>query len=147
MRPAFLSAAPISAAGSYSALTRSALMAREPNRRVFLAGLGAAAGVGSWPSFAANNSKLANGSGGLAYLTASELIGMLADKRVSAVKLVDFAIARIEAFDKNINAVVVRDFDRAGTAADAADAALARGERRPLLGLPMTVKEHYAVAG
>src|SRR5439155_2295109 len=30
---------------------------------------------------------------------------------------------------------------------EAADAALARGERRPLLGLPMTVKEAYGVAG
>ena len=36
---------------------------------------------------------------------------------------------------------------RARTAADAADAALARGEQRPLLGLPMTVKEQYNVTG
>jgi amidase len=42
---------------------------------------------------------------------------------------------------------VVRDFDRARQAADAADAALGRGERRPLLGLPMTVKEQFNVAG
>jgi amidase len=42
---------------------------------------------------------------------------------------------------------VVRDFDRAREAARAADAALARGERRPLLGLPMTVKESHNVAG
>ena len=32
-------------------------------------------------------------------------------------------------------------------AADAADAALGRGERRPPLGLPMTVKEQFNVAG
>ena len=43
--------------------------------------------------------------------------------------------------------MVVRDFDRARVAADAADAALGRGERRPLLGLPMTVKEQFNVAG
>jgi amidase len=42
---------------------------------------------------------------------------------------------------------VVRDFERARAAADDADAALARGERRPLLGLPMTVKEQFTVAG
>jgi amidase len=41
----------------------------------------------------------------------------------------------------------VRDFDRARIAADMADAALARGERRPLLGLPMTVKEQFNIAG
>jgi amidase len=79
-------------------------------------------------------------SEGLAYRTAGDLLKTLADR-------VDSAISRIEALDPKINAVVVRDFDRARTAADAADAALARGERRPLLGLPMTVKEHYAVAG
>jgi amidase len=61
--------------------------------------------------------------------------------------LLDAAINRIEALDSKINAVVVRDFDRARTAADAADTALARGERRPLLGLPMTVKEQFNVAG
>ena len=32
-------------------------------------------------------------------------------------------------------------------AARTADAALARGETRPLLGIPMTVKESYRVAG
>jgi amidase len=59
----------------------------------------------------------------------------------------DAAIARIEALDGEINAVVVRDFERARAAADAADAALARGERAPLLGVPMTVKEAFDVAG
>lgn len=43
--------------------------------------------------------------------------------------------------------MVVRDFERARMAADAADAALTRGEHRPLLGLPMTVKEQFNVAG
>jgi amidase len=84
---------------------------------------------------------------GLEYRTASELLGMLAGKRVSAAELVDFAIARIEALDPKLNAVVVRDFERARAAAKEADAALARGERRPLLGLPMTVKEAFNVAG
>ena len=41
----------------------------------------------------------------------------------------------------------MRDFERGLDAARAADAALARGERRPLLGIPMTVKESYNVAG
>ena len=78
--------------------------------------------------------------GGKGYRTAGELVADLAARRVSAVELLDQAIARIEALDKSINAVVVRDFDRARQAAIAADQALARGERKPLLGLPMTVK-------
>jgi amidase len=58
-----------------------------------------------------------------------------------ALELCDQAIARIEALDGPINAVVVRDFERAREQARTADAALARGERRALLGLPMTVKK------
>ena len=79
--------------------------------------------------------------------TAGELVQALAERKVSALELTDAAIARIEARDGAINAVVVRDFDRARTAARAADAALARGERGALLGLPMTVKESNNVAG
>jgi len=79
--------------------------------------------------------------------TAADLVEALAGRRVSALELADQAIARIEARDGPINAVVVRDFDRARDAARAADAALGRGERRPLLGLPMTVKESHNVAG
>jgi amidase len=79
--------------------------------------------------------------------TATALVAALAARRVSAAELTEAAIGRIEARDGPINAVVVRDFDRAREAAKAADAALARGERRPLLGLPMTVKESHNVAG
>ncbi|HEV7383457.1 MAG TPA: amidase family protein, partial [Phenylobacterium sp.] len=79
--------------------------------------------------------------------SAADLVAALAARRVSALELADEAIARIEARDGPINAVVVRDFGRAREAARAADAALARGERRPLLGLPMTVKESHNVAG
>ncbi|WP_315764067.1 amidase family protein [Sphingomonas sp. Y38-1Y] len=59
----------------------------------------------------------------------------------------DAAIARIEAADTAINAVVVRDFDRARAAADAIDARGAAGDGMPLLGVPMTVKEAFDVAG
>lgn len=71
----------------------------------------------------------------------------LAAGQVSAAELCEAAIARIEALDGALNAVVVRDFDRARHQAVEADAALARGERRPLLGVPMTVKEAFNVAG
>jgi amidase len=81
------------------------------------------------------------------FASATTLVDALATREVGAVELLDAAIARIEALDADINAVVVRDFDRARDAAKAADDALARGERRPLLGLPMTVKEAINVAG
>ncbi|HEX5317895.1 MAG TPA: amidase family protein, partial [Stellaceae bacterium] len=81
------------------------------------------------------------------YRSAAEQVAALAAGEVSAAELCDLAIARIEALDPRLNAVVLRDFERAREAAKAADAALARGERRALLGLPMTVKEQFAVAG
>jgi amidase len=68
-------------------------------------------------------------------------------KKVSAVELAQHAIDRIERHDDRINAICVRDFDRGLEAARAADSALARGESRPLLGIPMTLKESFNVAG
>ncbi len=81
------------------------------------------------------------------FKTAAECSAALAAKKISAVELAQDAIARIERHDAKINAVCVRDFARGLEAARAADAALARGETKPLLGLPMTVKESYNVAG
>src|SRR5271155_4403639 len=81
------------------------------------------------------------------FKTAVELSAALAAKAVSAVELAQDAIGRIERHDGKINAVCVRDFDRGLEAARAADAALKRGELKPLLGIPMTVKESYNVAG
>ncbi len=68
------------------------------------------------------------------------MVQALARGEVRAIDLTEAAISRIESLDGKINAVVVRDFERARGAAKAADEALARGERRPLLGVPMTVK-------
>lgn len=83
----------------------------------------------------------------LNYRSAGDLVEELAAGRVSAVELTEASIARIERHDPTINAVCVPDFDRARDAARDADAALARGERRPLLGVPVTVKESFHVAG
>ena len=82
-----------------------------------------------------------------AYRSAGELAQSLAKKEISALALTDQFIARIEALDGDLNAVTVRDFARAREAAKAADAALARGERAPLLGVPVTIKESYNIAG
>ena len=83
------------------------------------------------------------------YATASagSLARALAARQVSALELFEEAVRAIEAKDGPINAVVVRDFERAREAAKEADAALARGEVRPLLGVPMTVKDSHHVAG
>lgn len=74
-------------------------------------------------------------------------MGALRAGEVSSVELTDEAIARIERDDKVINAICVRTFDRARAAAHRADQARARGEDSPLLGIPVTVKECYNMAG
>src|SRR5271165_3042415 len=78
-----------------------------------------------------------------AYRSAGELAESVRKRQVSALELTDQFIARIEALDGDLNAVPVRDFARAREAAKQADAALARGERLPLLGVPVTIKESY----
>jgi amidase len=84
---------------------------------------------------------------GLAYRSARTTVAQLNRGEVSALELVDQAIARIEKLDGSINAVIVRDFDRARDTAKEVDRRRARGERSPLLGVPMTVKESYNVEG
>ncbi|TVT30006.1 amidase [Amycolatopsis rhizosphaerae] len=81
------------------------------------------------------------------FRTAEELAAALCGGEVSSVELTDEAIARIERDDKAVNAICVPDFDRARAAAHRADQARARGEDRPLLGIPVTVKESYNIAG
>jgi amidase len=81
------------------------------------------------------------------FQSAEELVSALCAGEVSSMELTDEAIARIERDDKVVNAICVPDFDRAREAASRADQARARGEGRPLLGIPVTVKESYDVAG
>ncbi|PKW17323.1 amidase [Saccharopolyspora spinosa] len=81
------------------------------------------------------------------FLAAEELSAALRAGEVTSVELTDEAIARIECDDQVINAICVPDFDRARAAARGADQARARGEDRPLFGIPVTVKESYNIAG
>lgn len=80
-------------------------------------------------------------------LSAKSLRNALKKRDISSVELVQSTIERIEALDHKINAVVTRDFERALASAKAADKAIANNNDLPLLGLPITVKESYNVAG
>ncbi len=83
----------------------------------------------------------------LHYLTAAEMAAGLKKKAFSATELCDASIARIERLDPQINAVVVHDFERARAEARMADNAIAKGEAKPLTGIPMTVKESLDLRG
>lgn len=80
--------------------------------------------------------------------TALAIAAAIRSGETTAIAECEAAIARIEAGDGEINAVVVRDFDRARDQARAVDAQVAAGVMAGvLLGVPMTVKESFDVAG
>jgi amidase len=81
------------------------------------------------------------------FCSARDIAAALLAREVSASEMLEHTVARIESLDPRFNSIVVRDFDRAREAAVTADRALARGERRPLLGVPITLKEAFNVAG
>ena len=80
-------------------------------------------------------------------MTARDMVAGLKKKSFSALDLCDASIARIETLDAHINAVVVRDFDRARADARNADVLIGKGEFKPLTGVPMTVKESFDLRG
>jgi fatty acid amide hydrolase len=81
-------------------------------------------------------------------LTATEWSQRLARREVSARESVDAQIARIEAVNAAINALVYPRFELARREADALDERRGHGEEVvPLAGLPISIKECLAVAG
>ena len=81
-------------------------------------------------------------------LSATDLAARIASRQVSAREATAAALARLEAVNPAINAVVTHDPKAALAAADAVDAALARGEAPgPLAGVPVTVKVNTDLAG
>jgi amidase len=84
----------------------------------------------------------------VALRSARGLADAIGRKEISSRELLDHYLARIERLNPALNAVVTVDPDGARRAADAADAALARGEiHGPLHGVPMTIKDTFETAG
>lgn len=81
------------------------------------------------------------------YPTAAELVASLARREVSSRELAVGYLERIDQVNPVLNAAVHVDAERTIAEAEAADLALGRGERRRLLGLPMSVKDSIDVAG
>lgn len=82
------------------------------------------------------------------WVPAHQLLVHLTARTVTSRELLELFLARIARLNPSLNAVVVLDADSARQRADAADQARLRGEIwGPLHGLPMTIKDTYAVAG
>ncbi len=81
-------------------------------------------------------------------LGAVEARRLIGHKRLAATELLESCIARIEAVDHAVNAMVARDYPGARQAAEAADSAVARGAPLGLLhGLPVGIKDLNDAAG
>jgi Asp-tRNA(Asn)/Glu-tRNA(Gln) amidotransferase A subunit family amidase len=81
-------------------------------------------------------------------LTAVEARRLIGAKRLAPTELLESCIARIEAVDHAVNAMVARDFGRARATARSADDAVAHGnDLPPLHGLPIGIKDLVATEG
>ena len=84
----------------------------------------------------------------LSHASVSELIIQLETGEVSALELVRSALERIEATQATLNTfTTIRDPDASLADARRADERRARGEARPLEGIPFGVKDLEDVAG
>ena len=81
-------------------------------------------------------------------LTAVEARRMIGAKQLAPSELLESCIARTEAVDHAVNAMVIRDFATARGVARAADAAVMRGDDLPPLhGLPIGIKDLESTKG
>ena len=84
----------------------------------------------------------------ICFLSARELARRIRTRELSAREVAEAQLARIEAVNPLINAIVTHTADRALQEADAADALLATGaEPPPLHGLPVAHKDTHETAG
>src|SRR6266508_5945186 len=82
------------------------------------------------------------------FRTAKQLAADIRKRKIGCLELLDLYLARVEQYNPALNAIVVKDVDRARRRARAADRALAKGDHwGPLHGVPMTIKESYDVVG
>ncbi|EPQ48753.1 Amidase [Mycobacterium sp. 012931] len=83
----------------------------------------------------------------LAFAGAAAQARMLADGEVTAPMLLEVYLERIERLDSELRAYRVVRYDAAREEAEVAQQRLDAGERLPLLGVPIAIKDDVDVAG
>ena len=83
----------------------------------------------------------------LLLLPATRLRRKLLAREISSAELLAQTLARIEAINPRLNALIALDPDGARKAAAESDRRIAQGEARPLEGLPVSIKDAFNVAG
>src|SRR5271167_1321330 len=80
-------------------------------------------------------------------LNIGELADRLAKRQISSVELTRHFLGRIERLNPALNAFITLTAERAVQDAESADRLLARGERGPLLGIPLIHKDIFCTDG
>src|SRR4051794_9252534 len=83
----------------------------------------------------------------LAFAGVARQAELVREGEISSRELVQLYLERIERLDPKLNAFRVVMAERALTEADQADGRRGSGEERPLLGVPLAVKDNMHVAG
>lgn len=83
----------------------------------------------------------------IAFAGAAGQAEMLRSREISASELVQLTLGRIERLDPELNSFRKVFAERALLEADQAEARLKAGEERPLLGVPIAIKDEVDVAG
>lgn len=131
---------------------------RSPSRRDFLrtAGYGTAAALVASSMLSRLKAADLTSGGAMSkdtttdpiFMSATKLSEMIRSKKISSTEAVKLYIARIEAVNPKINAVVAKCYERALQEAADADAWLAKGKLKgPLHGVPITIKDSFDTAG
>ncbi|MEA2473638.1 MAG: amidase [Thermoleophilaceae bacterium] len=83
----------------------------------------------------------------LAYAGIARQAELIRSREVSPLELVDVCLERIERLDPQLNAFRTVYGERARAEAQQAEGRLGAGEERPLLGVPVAIKDNIEVAG
>lgn len=83
----------------------------------------------------------------LCYLSAKEALARFRAKTLSPVELMEAVIARAEEVEPKVNAFTFKYYDEAMEAAKEAETRYAKGEARPLEGIPTAIKDESEIAG
>lgn len=84
----------------------------------------------------------------LAFVSATELLELIATKQVSPVELTELSFRRIDRLDGQLNSFLQLTYDEAMKTAKAAEGAVVRGDQLgPLHGLPISIKDTQMTKG
>ena len=83
----------------------------------------------------------------LAFAGAARQADLIRSREVSARELTELYLGRIERYDRDLNAYRITFDERALAEAGQADARAKAGDRRPLLGVPIAIKDDIDIAG